>query len=743
MMDQHSQYVERKYVLRVISLADNRNLITKEDVLLTLETPHGDITDWFSIAEIPGDAFIGYSTMLAYNIIQDITKVQPASKDITTPRPPSKTKKIEHSSPRTTAVVLRSEKEQDFDTQDMDTVGEHPTNTNIEIPDSFPLKEKLSEVLEKFSDVLSEKLPESNSAGEIQISIRDDKEAPIAIPPRRTSLANEKIIEEKIKDLLRNKIIQRSRSPFSSPVVIVRKPGAEPRLCIDYRVINQRLIRPACPMKDTRTIIRNLEGNKYFGTLDLRSGFHQIKLTDDSCKYTAFATHIGLYEFLKLPFGIAIAPQEFQRIMSNILYGVHGVDVYVDDVIIAARTAEEFVSRVEETLLRLQQHNLRVKKSKCKLGEDTIVYLGHKIDGTGVQLTEDRKHAFAQLKRPTSTAEIRTFIGVTNYFRQFIENFAIIAAPLTKLTKKNQKYTWGTEQEQAYNMIKDKLINSPVLHHINYSHDIVVQSDASLNGIGAILWQQHKSTKQRFPVCYLSKQLTDQQKKWSAIEIEAYAIYYAITHWSEFLLGHPFIVETDHANLRYLEKSEAPKLVRWRLQLGNYDFVIHHIPGKSNEIADGLSRLCYISEEEDKVPDSIIQRYHNNVAGHLGVSATIKALHADGFQSKNISMEVEKFIQTCGLCQKSKSNQPTVEYDQRPTATLTPWTHISIDTLGPLPKDSDGFAYIIVVVDRFSRYLELFATKDCTARAAAKALLEVFSRYGPPQSVRSDQGNGV
>lgn len=734
--------VERKNVKRSATIADNSSIVTTEDVLITMETPHGDITDWFSVCNIPGDVFIGYGTLVAYGIVKDMTKPQakPPHTQNSGMKNPRTKKLLATITSKEEETLPKFEQEEDPDVVDMDCVGENQSGQKIKIGQDFPLQTELKKVLAKYEDVLSEKLPMDNKAGFIEIKVKDENEAPVVIPPRRTSLANEKVIEAKLQELLADKVIQPSRSQFSSPIVVVRKQGATPRLCIDYREINKRLIRPACPMKDTRTLIRNLQGNKFFGVLDLRSGFHQIKLTEESRKYTAFATSKGLFEFLRLPFGIAIAPQEFQRIMSTLLHGIPGVDVYVDDVIIAATTAEDFVSRVDETLKRLQEANLRVKTSKCRLGEQTITYLGHKVDGNGVQLTEDRRKAFDEIRRPNSTADVRVFLGMTNYFRQFIENFAVIAAPLNKLTKKNESFIWNKEQEEAFKTLKKKLVESPVLHHINYDHNIVVRTDACLSGIGGVLWQEENNSKRRFPVAYMSKPLTDQQTRWSAIEVEAYAIYHAITNWSEYLLGHSFVVETDHANLRYLEKSEAPKLVRWRLQLGNYDFTIRHVPGKVNELADGLSRLCIISDKEEGIPSSIIARYHNNIAGHLGVETTIRALRADGFDDKKLNKEVEAFIQLCSWCQKHKSGQPTVEFEQRPTATLTPWTHISVDTMGPLPRDNDGYSYIIVVVDRFSRYLELFAARDATARSAAKALLDVFGRYGPPLTIRSDNG---
>jgi transposase InsO family protein len=489
-------------------------------------------------------------------------------------------------------------------------------------------------------------------------------------------------------------------------------------------------------MKDTRTMIRNLQGNSYFGTLDLRSGFHQIRLSADSRRYTAFATHKGLFEFEKLPFGIAIAPQEFQSIMSGVLHGIPGVDVYVDDIIIAAASPETFVQRAEETLQRLEEAGLRVKPSKCKLGMSSIKFLGHLVDGKGLQLTDERRSAFNSLHSPRNVVQLRAFLGLCNYFRTFIQNFAILAAPLTKLLKKHQGFTRQDDQETAFNTLKKSLVEAPVLHHINYEKKIIIRTDASQDGIGAVLLQENDNGI-RSPVAYLSKSFSEQQKKWSTIESEAYAIYFAISQWQEFLTGHSFVVETDHANLRYLEKATAPKLVRWRLQLSTFDFVVRHIPGKENNIADTLSRLCAIEDLPDK---SVISRYHNNVTGHLGVQATLKAMNADGWQHPDLRDQIAELIKFCSLCQKVRVAGDAVEFDQRPTASLTPWTHVSIDTLGPLPKDHEGFTYIIVVVDRFSRYVELFPTKTCTAREAAKALLNIFCRYGPPKSVRSDQG---
>jgi hypothetical protein len=733
--------VEVKPVRRQAATANGAILNSEEDVLLTLATPHGEIADWFTVATIPADVFLGYVTLRAYGIVEDMTMpklVKPEPPCV--PRPLKLTPRTERTKQDAPVIKHSFEPESTEDLVDMGAVGDSPADpagSKIFIEPSFPLVGKLEEVLETFAEVSSEILPPCNNAGEIQIRLMNPHAPPVCIPPRRTSKANETVIEQKLDDMLAQGIIRPSVSTYSSPVVIVRKPGADPRFCIDYKGLNKLLLRPAYPMKDTRVLIRNLVGNQYFGILDLKSGFHQIQLSTESIMYTAFATHRGLYEFLKLPFGICIAPQEFQQIMSRLLHGIPGVDVYVDDVIIAAPTAELFVERVRDTFRRLQNAELRIKPSKCKLGVSTVVFLGHQVDGTGVQLTKDRREAFLLLKCPTNIAELRTFLGMTTYFRQFIPDFALLAKPLLDLLKKGTAFCWTTIQEEAFQAIKKKLFEAPVLQHINYSHRIVIRTDASQDGIGAVLLQENSETGTRHPIAYLSKSFTAQQRKWSTIEAEGYAIYFAICHWHDFLAGHAFVVETDHANLRYLEKADAPKLVRWRLQLANYDFSVRHIPGKSNLIADALSRLCALVDVAD---DTIISRYHNNVAGHLGITATIRAMQVDGWDHEDLPKAVESFVQHCLVCQKIKAHGPTVAYDQRPTAKLVPWAHVSIDTLGPLPKDSDGSQYIIVVIDRFSRFVELFATKTCNAKAAASALLAVFSRYGPPLSVRSDQG---
>jgi hypothetical protein len=273
-----------------------------------------------------------------------------------------------------------------------------------------------------------------------------------------------------------------------------------------------------------------------------------------------------------------------------------------------------------------------------------------------------------------------------------------------------------------------------MLNHIRYDLPIVLRTDASTKGIGGVLMNVDGGVE--LPVCFLSKAFTETESRWSTIEQEAYAVFYCVTNLPHYLLGHPFVVETDHRNLVYLAKSSVPKLVRWHLKLQEFDFTIKHISGKTNVVADALSRCHALSD--DAV--SKIAKAHNAVVGHRGVKQTVSMLKEAGLVWESMQKDVEDFIHSCATCQKVRLGIGNVTSALATTMVEEPFHTVAVDTVGPLPADEHGHQYVIVLIDCFSRFVELVAATDTKAVQAAKAILQVCGRYGAPKFLRTDRG---
>ena len=276
-------------------------------------------------------------------------------------------------------------------------------------------------------------------------------------------------------------------------------------------------------------------------------------------------------------------------------------------------------------------------------------------------------------------------------------------------------------------------------YHIDYNHPIILRPDSSIVGVGATLIQKIDGVER--PIIFLSEKYTDAASRWSTIEQEAYAIFWSIMKLESYLLGHHFIVETDHRNLIYMADATAPKVVRWRLRLQEFDFQIHHIPGTRNVIADTLSR-CYVARKRENLsPKKAFDMVHNSTCGHFGVARTKDALKERNLMWDNCTDEqIAQFIKQCTYCQKADVRQGDMHPALATTSTEELFEYVEVDTIGPLPVDANGNAYVVVVIDRFSRVLELYAEKDATAAAAARSLFQWCCRYGMPREVQSDNG---
>jgi hypothetical protein len=548
-----------------------------------------------------------------------------------------------------------------------------------------------------------------------------------------------KAAKEQVDQLIRDGIVRPSMSPTAAPVVMVEKGPGQWRMCGDYKVVNAVTEDIQNPLPDMQTVLSHCQGKKFFATLDLKSGYHQIRMEPSSIPFTAFTTPHGLFEYKVMPFGLKNAPKYFAKVMAEVLADLVGqiCEVFIDDILVYATSEEELLGNLKRVLERLRQFRLRVNPAKCRLGLSQIEYLGHIINAEGVTMSAGRRAELASRGPPTSTTALRSFLGYANYFRPFIRNYAVLVKPLTRLCSPKVAFVWGEVEQLAFESIKRACSKAPLLAHIDYAKPLVLRTDASDVGAGGLLVQLNEGGGEHV-VATTSKAFNETERKWSTIEKECFAIFYSVRKFEHFLKGVKFEVETDHRNLQYIQSSTSPKIVRWRLALQGFDFAIRHIQGSTNVVADALSRILVLKTES---AEEKIARCHNGTVGHFGWRRTERMLRQSGMEWPSMRRDVQTFVRSCAICQKNWQRQGEMNPPLHTTSVAQPFESLSIDAIGPLPEDADGNKFIWVSIDDFTRWVELKACREITARTAAGALVDVFGRFGAFKKLRSDRGS--
>ncbi|KAG1936344.1 interleukin-1 receptor accessory protein-like 1-A [Pimephales promelas] len=479
--------------------------------------------------------------------------------------------------------------------------------SQLDIGGNLEQQAELKALLTEFADVFAIGDEELGFTDRVQHEINLVDDVPINLPYRRVPPNQYKEVKEHIAQLLRKGVIQESSSAYASPVVLVRKTDGSIRLCVDYRKLNLKTKRDAFPLPRVDESFDVLRGAQFFSSIDLASGYHQVAVAEKDRPKTAFTTPFGLYEHLRMPMGVCNGPATFQRLMqttmNDLIFQI--MLVYLDDILVFSKTFPEHLERLRTVLLRLQETGLKVKVGKCHFLQSTVTFLGHQISAEGIATDPYKISAVKQWAVPTTLKALRSFLGFCGYYRRFVPGFSKIAGPLHDLVnqclnegppaKVNQKVIngWSPECQASFDALKEKLTSAPVLGFADFSAPFILETDASNQGLGAILLQQQEGKKR--VISYASRRLRNAErndKNYSRMKLELLSLKWAVTEkFRGYLLGSKFTVITDNNPLCHLHTAKLGALEqRWVAQLAAFDFDVQYRPGRCNQAADALSR---------------------------------------------------------------------------------------------------------------------------------------------------------
>ena len=444
-------------------------------------------------------------------------------------------------------------------------------------------------IIKEFPDVFPDDISGLPPDREVEFTIDLIPEIePISIPPYRMAPTELRELKAQLEDLLSKGFIRPSISPWGAPVLFVKKKDGSLRLCIDYRQLNRVTIRNQYPLPRIDELFDQLQGSRVYSKIDLRSGYHQLRVQESDVPKTAFRTRYGHYEFLVMPFGLTNAPAAFMDLMNRVFqpYLDRFVIIFIDDILVYSGSSEEHSQHLRIVLQTLRERQLYAKLSKCQFWLDRVAFLGHVISAEGVSVDPQKIEAVVNWKPPKNVSEVRSFLGLAGYYRKFVEGFSKIAAPLTKLTRKDVKYDWVDACQQSFEELKSRLTSAPVLVLPNGRDGFVVYSDASPQGHGCVLMQNDRV------IAYASRQLKKHDQNYPTHDLELAAVVFSLKIWKHYLYGVPCRIFTDHKSLQniFTHKELNLRQRRWLELIKDYDCTIEYHPGKVNVVADALSR---------------------------------------------------------------------------------------------------------------------------------------------------------
>lgn len=661
-----------------------------------------------------------------------------------------------------------------------------------DIPISLP--PAVTNLLQEYADVFPKEVPPGLPpirGIEHQIDLIPGASLPNRAP-YRTNPEETREIQCQVQELLDKGYIRESLSPCAVPVLLVPKKDGSWRMCVDCRAINNITVRYRHPIPRLDDMLDELSGSNVFSKIDLRSGYHQIRMKLGDEWKTAFKTKFGLYEWLVMPFGLTNAPSTFMRLMNEVLRAFIGrfVVVYFDDILIYSRTLEDHLSHLRAVFDALRDARLFGNIEKCTFCTDRVSFLGYVVTPQGIEVDQAKVDAIHSWPVPTTVTQVRSFLGLAGFYRRFVKDFSTIAAPLHELTKKGVAFTWTPTQRNAFDTLKGKLTHAPLLQLPDFNKTFELECDASGIGLGGVLLQEGK------PVAYFSEKLSGPSLNYSTYDKELLALVRTLETWQHYLWPKEFVIHSDHESLKHIH-SQAKlnrRHAKWVEFIESFPYVIKHKKGKENIIADALSRRYtmlsqldfkifgletikeqYINDNDFKdvllncqegkswnkfilsdgfvfranklcIPASsvrllLLQEAHGGgLMGHFGVKKTEDILAAHFFWPK-MRRDVERFVARCTTCQKAKSRlNPHGLYMPLPVPSV-PWEDISMDFVLGLPRTKKGRDSVFVVVDRFSKmahFIPCHKTDDAI-HVADLFFRDIVRLHGIPNTIVSDR----
>jgi len=620
------------------------------------------------------------------------------------------------------------------------------------------LRERLKQLCTEYRDIISIKLnTEPANLPPLELKVEDAKWRVSSNqgPARHQTDQKNKEVLKQINKLLPIGVLAPSQAEHYSQVHLTPKPNNEWRFCLDFRWLNLVSTGMGWPLPNIPHMLQRLGAKraKYYAKIDLTAGYHQAPLAKDSRVYTAFTCFMGIYEWCRVPMGLKGAPAYFQGVLASIvllglLYFI--CELYIDDIIVHGRDEEEFLANLEAVFKRLRKFRLTCNPKKMFLGMEEVEFVGHTLNVEGISFSREKIEKVMAIKEPTYGKELKTFLGVAGYFHSHIKDYARVVRPLHKMIasyERNRKLIWTNEGRVAFHLIKKAINDCPTLFFVNDDSPIFLHTDACDYGLGGYVFQIIEDKE--VPVAFTSKILTEQEQRWTTTEKEAYAIVYCMKKFEYLLRDRTFILRTDHKNLTYVDTETSAKVKRWKLTVQEYDFFIEHIAGKKNIVADGFSRLLSLREEHIYLLEEFtlsnevyetIRSAHNEIVGHHGVERTFNKLTRMGKHWKYMREQVKRFIKQCPCCQKMSYLRTPIHTHPYTTACYEPMERWEIDTIGPLPEDEDGNRFILVIICCFTRWANLYAIKDTTARSCVDAVMQHVGTFGTPNQILTDNG---
>ncbi|UYV77366.1 K02A2.6-like [Cordylochernes scorpioides] len=652
----------------------------------------------------------------------------------------------------------------------------------------------------------------------LDISIKKE-EAPVFCKARSLPYSLKKKVENELECMVERGILEPIvHASWAAPIVPVVKKNGSIRICGDFRsTANKAIILDKYPLPTIDEIFSRLSGSTNFSTLDLSMAYLQVELTDEAKRVVNINTTKGLFAYRRLPYGVAVAPNKFQRLMDNVFADIPGVACYIDDILVSGKDARDHKSKLELVFKRLEEKGLNLNKAKCKFAVDSVEYLGFRIDKNGLHPMLNKIQAVSNAPEPKNIGQLRSFIGMLMYYARFIKDTSSILSPFYQLLKKNCPWKWTNKHRVLFNKCKSLLTDELVLAHYDPAKELVLACDASSYGLGVVL--SHRYKKQESPIAFASRTLTEAEKHYSQLEKEALSIVYGCEKFRQYLLGRSFVLVTDNRPLMHLFSPHKPiplcaasRIKRWSLKLGAFHYSVEFRKMEDHGNADALSRLPLKANEGGSYDDDqiLLLRKMNEVPFSFQdvafetkrdktLAIVLRNVREDTWQSPKFTKEnplspyykvrnelsvdfgclqwkerimippklrsqilidlhemhfgmvkmkiiarryfwwpgidrsIEDMARQCTICQESADMPPSMITEW--TWPEKPWHRLHLDLAGPFMGKM-----FLVIVDAYTKWLEIFILRDITSKTIVDCLRQVFARFGLPEFLVTDNG---